>query len=117
MQEEISKGKNLSQAGVFPLRLQDDDLRWKLSLDYKVPYDTFLLFIDGLAFMNMPLRAVVAPSGAQNIEHGFIKLNEVGVRVYKDYTPLNNDTVFWWLSEHKLQLITEIDLESLRCSS
>ena len=35
--KEISKGKNLSQAGVFPLRLQDDDLRWKLSLDYNVP--------------------------------------------------------------------------------
>ena len=103
-----SCSKNLSQAGVFPLRLQDDDLRWKLALDYDVPGDTFLLFIDGLAFMHMPLRAVVAPTGAQNIEDGEIWLN--GVEVHEVYTPFNYGTVQWWLKEHKLEPITEIRL-------
>ena len=93
---------------MFPLKLQDDDLRWKLSLDYNVPCDTFLLFIDDLAFLQMPLRAVVTPSGAQNIEKGKIELN--GVKVHRGFTPFNNETVEWWLSEHKLQLITEICL-------
>ena len=46
--------KSLSDPGLFPLRMQDYELGWKLSLDYIVQTDKFLLYINGIAFQSYP---------------------------------------------------------------
>ena len=55
--------KKLSQAGVFPLKLQDDELQWKITLDYDGEKDTFILYINDLAFLELPYQAEIAPTG------------------------------------------------------
>ena len=59
--------------------MQDDELRWKISLNYDVQTDTFILHINDLPFLGMPYQAEVTPEGPQNIKSGSIKLNEVQV--------------------------------------
>ena len=59
--------------------MQDDELKWKISLNYDVHTDTFILHINDLPFLGMPYQAEVTPEGPQNIECGSIKLNEVQV--------------------------------------
>jgi len=34
--------------------MQDDELSWKLSLDYDIQNDVFILFINDEAFLKMP---------------------------------------------------------------
>ena len=34
--KDFSIGKKLSQPGLFPLKLQDDELQWKIQLRYDV---------------------------------------------------------------------------------
>ena len=72
--------KKLTQAGAFPITLQHDELKWKLSLGYDVQSDKFILFVNDVPFLELPFRSEVAPSGPQNITNGEIKLNEVKVR-------------------------------------
>ena len=67
--------KKLSHPGTFPLKLLDNELQWKLSLDYDVQQDVFMLFINDRAFLEMPFQAEVSPTGPQNIEKGVIRLN------------------------------------------
>ena len=75
--------KTLSQAGIFPLVLQDDELGWKLAVDYGVEDDKFTLFINGRAFISLPYKASLATPVPQNIEVGIITLN--GVKVHSGY--------------------------------
>ena len=55
--------KKLSQPGIFPMQLINDQLSWKLSLDYDFPSDKFLLYINGKAFLELPYQAEVIPTG------------------------------------------------------
>ena len=64
---------------MFPLQIQDDELKWKISLGYDVPADHFLLFINGKSFHQMPTQAELNPEGPQNILYGAIMLNDVAV--------------------------------------
>ena len=57
--------------------MQDDELGWKISLNYDVQTATFILPINDLPFLGMPYQAEVTPEGPQNIIGGSIKLNEV----------------------------------------
>ena len=98
--------KKLTQPGAFPITLQDDELCWKLSLDYNVQTDKFLLFINDEAFEEMPFQAEVAPSGPQNIDQGTIKINEVEVHEgFEQYTPF---TVDGWRADYKLKPTVDI---------
>ena len=38
--------KKLSQPGIFPLKLQDDELQWNIKLDYDVQSDVLILHIN-----------------------------------------------------------------------
>ena len=107
--------KKLTQPGAFPITLQDDELCWKLSLDYNVQTDKFLLFINDEAFEEMPFQAEVAPSGPQNIKWGTIKINEVEVHEgFEQYTPF---TVDGWRADYKLKPTVDIFIFYLMCTS
>ena len=60
--------KKLSAPGVFPLKMQDDILQWKLALYYDAENDDFILHINGKAFLSLPYKASLDPPGSQNIE-------------------------------------------------
>ena len=66
----LSFSKKLSAPGIFPLKLQDNILQWKLALYYNVESGSFLLAINDKAFLGMPYKATLAPPGPQNIEAG-----------------------------------------------
>ena len=65
----------ITDPGVFPLTLHDEELQWNIALDYDVQGDTFTLRINDQAFLEMPKQVEVTPSAPQNIEKGTIKLN------------------------------------------
>ena len=44
-------------------KLQEDELHWKLSLDYDVESDLFVLYIHGFPFLMLLYQAVVFPFG------------------------------------------------------
>jgi len=94
------KGKNLNQPGVFPLKLQDAELGWKLFLNYDVEGDFFILFINEEAFLGLPFQAELAPSGPQNIEKGTIMLNQVKIheKFAQYYASIFDD----WLADRNL---------------
>lgn len=46
--------KRLSEPGVFPLKLQADELQWKLALCYDAEKGNLLLYINNKAFLSMP---------------------------------------------------------------
>ena len=71
--------KKLSTPGVFPIKLQDDELQWKISLGYDVPSDSFNLRINDLHFLQMPYQAEIRLNGPQNIDDATITLNGVEV--------------------------------------
>ena len=59
--------KKLTHSGLFPVKLQDGELNWKIILNYAVLTDAFLLDINGVSFPEMPLQTEVNPEGPQNI--------------------------------------------------
>ena len=101
---------------MFPLKLQDDELNWKLSLSYAVEEDKFLLFINDIPFLALPFKADVTSAGPMNIERGIIKLNDVKVHEgWAQWTPDTNK--LWYQEAAHLQPTTEIYLEDLKCST
>ena len=60
--------KNLSSPDIFPIKLQDDVLNWKVSLGYHLPTNAFILHINDVPFLAMPYQASVILEGPQNIE-------------------------------------------------
>lgn len=62
--KEIVRGKKLSQPGVFPVRLQVDEMSWKLCLDYDTVKDIFVLSINDQAFLLLPYQAELIPTGS-----------------------------------------------------
>jgi len=52
--KEFFKGKKLNKPGLFPMKLQDAELGWKLALDYDVEGDFFILYINEEAFLGLP---------------------------------------------------------------
>ena len=52
--KEFVRGKKLTQAGVFPLKMQDDEHQWKLELNYDAENSSFKLAIDGKDFLLLP---------------------------------------------------------------
>ena len=59
--------KKHTQSGLFPVKLQDDELNWKIILNYAALKDAFLLAINGVSFPEMPLQTEVNKEGHQNI--------------------------------------------------
>ena len=110
------RGKKLNNPALFPLKLQDDELNWKLSLGYIVEGDKFLLFINDIPFLTLSFKAYVTSTGPINIEYGTIKLN--GVKVHKGWAQFTPGTVKRWYQEAAdLESTTEIYLKKLRCSN
>ena len=80
---------------MFPLKLQDDKLNWKLSLSYAVRVDKFLLFINDIPFLTLPFKADVARAVPMNIEEGTIMLNDVQVHEgWAQWTPETNKLMY-----------------------
>ena len=46
--------KKLSQPGVFPIMVQDDELQWKVSLNYDASTNQLVLNINDRPFISMP---------------------------------------------------------------
>ena len=89
---------------MFPLHIQDDELKWKISLGYDLPADLFLLYINGKSFHQMPTQAELNPEGPQNILTGAIMLNDVAV--VDGWTQFNAYSMEQWHSEiDKLPII------------
>ena len=108
--------KKLNNPALFPLRMQNDELKWKLTLNYALGEDKFLLFINDIPFAVMPFKADVTSAGPMIIEDGIIKLNDVEVHTgYTEWTP---DTIRLWYQEAAdLQPTTDIYLENVQCST
>ena len=68
--------KKLTDPGLFPIRLRNDELDWKLFLDYVVEEDKFLLFINDLPYLLLPFKANVSSNVPMHISGGSIKLND-----------------------------------------
>ena len=101
---------------MFPLKLQDSVLNWKLCLSYVVQADKFLLFINDVPFLALPFKADVTSAGPMNIEGGIIKLNDVQVHEgWAQFTP--GTAKRWYQDAADLQPTTEIYLEELKCST
>ena len=49
--------KNLTTPDMFPLSLWDEELEWKIQVNYDVTNDTFLLVITDIPFLSMPYQA------------------------------------------------------------
>ena len=108
--------KKLNNPALFPLKLQDDELQWKLTLSYAVEADKFLLFINDIPFLALPFKADVTSAELMNIEQGSIKLNDVQVHEgWGQCTPYTNK--LWYQEAADLQLTTEIHLKNLECST
>ena len=67
--------KNLTTPDMFPLSLWDEELEWKIQVNYDVTNDTFLLAINDIAFFSMPCQTDIIPNGPQKIERGTVKLD------------------------------------------
>ena len=67
--------KKLTHSGLFPVKLQDGELNWKVILNYAALRDAFLLDVNGVSFSEMPLQTEVNKEGPQNIMRGKIILN------------------------------------------
>ena len=61
--KEIFRGKRLTDPGLFPMKMQDDELAWKLSLNYIVQTEKFVLYINEIAFQDYPYRAEITHTG------------------------------------------------------
>jgi len=100
---------------VFPLRIWDEELQWKISLDYDVQRNAFALSINDEPLLDMPYQAEVAPDGAQNIEKGMIVLNQVDL--LEGFAQYTADTIDEWREDHNLQPTTDVLIGYLTCTS
>ena len=66
------------------MKMQDDELAWKLRLNYIVQTDKFALYINEIAFLAYPYQAEITHTGPQNIEQGRIMTN--GQTVHEGFT-------------------------------
>ena len=82
---------------MFPLNLLDEDLNWKVSLNYDLIKKIFLLHVNGISFHDMPIQYEVSLQGPQNIEGGIIMLNED--KVHDGWAQYDANTVYEWWSE------------------
>ena len=98
----------MSEPGLFPLRLQDDDLQWKIKLYYDVPSDKFLLTINDKPFHQMPTQSEVNPEGPQNILSGAIRLDDIVV--HDGWVQFNDDTLGEWYSELDREPVIDIHI-------
>ena len=73
---------------MFPLKIQIDEVKWKVAIFYYVPADKFALTINDIPFHCMPFQPEVTLEGPQNIEKGLIRLNDVQVHTgFGQYEP------------------------------
>ena len=103
--------KNLSSPGIFPIRLQDDVLGWKLSVHYHLPTNVFGLTINDLPFLGMPYQAQLILKGPQNIRGGLIELN--GVQVHEGWAQFTAHTIDEWFSRNDSQPTTNLTIDNL----
>ena len=75
---------------MFPVKLQDGELNWKVVLHYDSLTNSFPLQINGIYFLQMPLQSELNPEGPQNIERGAIKLN--GEEVHEGWAQYTAET-------------------------
>ena len=86
--------------------LESDEVPWKLQLQCDEKHETFILFINDLAFLELPYQAEAIPPGPRNILGGAIKLNDVVV--HQGWAPYTTTTFQDWCSENRLQKITDV---------
>ena len=90
---------------MFPIVLQDNELQWKLAVEYDAQKEVFILCINGRAFLTLPHKASLATPVPQNIEQGEIKLN--GVEVHSGFIQYTEDTFHEWFDEHRIESVTQ----------
>ena len=71
--------------------MKDDELEWKIALNYDASTDKLLLFINDEPFDGMPYLAELTFRSPQNIELGTITLN--GDELHSGWTQYNADTI------------------------
>ena len=94
--------------------MQEDDLQWKILLDYDASTDKINLLINDKPFDDMPYLAEITHKSPQNIEDGTITLN--GKVLHSGWMQCNFDTISDWISslEHPT---TDISIRDLNCTS
>ena len=110
---EQRRGK-LSQPGLFPLKVQDDELEWKISLNYDLSSENFILLINDEPFDGMPYLAELTFMSPQNIEEGTITLN--GEKLHEGWTQYTADTISDWRSKLD-EPTTDVYINNLRCTT
>ena len=79
------------------MKVQDDELEWKISFSYDASTNKFILFVNDKPFDDMPYLAELTHHVPQNIEKGYIKLN--GEELHSGWTQFTGDTILDWLSK------------------
>ena len=97
-------------------------MNWKLTLDYVVASNQFLLFINDLPFLLLPFKADVTSLVPMSISRGSLKLNDVQVMKVEYGKGIYQWTSIiislWYEQAANLHPTTEIELtDRLRCSS
>ena len=104
--------KTLSSPKIFPIRLYDDVLDWKILVGYDLSTNVFALSINDLSFKRMPYQAQVILKGPQNITWGGCEIILNGVQVHKGWTQFSaDDTIDEWLSEIEKEPTTDIAIK------
>ena len=85
--------------------LQDDELDWKLAVDYDEWEDQLILSINGRAFLTFAKKAYLSTPVPKNIEKGYIELN--GIRVHSGYDQYEEALFLEWGKEHDIESVTE----------
>ena len=76
--KQMARGK-LNKPNMFPITLQHETLNWKVSLQYELDGDNFVLFINEKPFLAYHFKANASSPEAMIIEGGQIKINGVEV--------------------------------------
>ena len=79
------------------MKVQDDDLHWKISFDYDALTNKFILLINDEPFDGMPYLAELTHHVPQNIEKGEITIN--GKKLHQGWTQFTDVTILEWLSQ------------------
>ena len=89
------------------MKVQEDELEWKISLNYDVSSGKFILFINDEPFDGMPYLVELTHKSSQNIEYGAIMFNELAV--HDGWAQYYYGFIEDKCEEKKISSITEVD--------
>ena len=96
------------------MKVQEDELEWKISLNYDVSSGKFILLINDQPFDGLPYLAELTFRNPQNIERGTITLN--GEELHEGWTQYTADTLSDWRSTLD-EPTTDVYIGGLRCTT